>query len=58
MLEIRDTIRQPILMKENSEKTSAYFVIPSNTKILYVYRLKATIKKEAQKTEKEDKEIL
>lgn len=39
MLEIRDTIRQPILMKENTEKTSAYFVIPSNTKVLYVYRL-------------------
>lgn len=40
MLEIRDTIKQPILMKENDEKTGAYFVIPSSTKILYVYRLK------------------
>lgn len=39
MLEIRDTIRQPILMKENKTKTGAYFIIPSNTKILYVYRL-------------------
>ena len=47
MLEIRDTIRQPILMKENEDKTGAYFVIPSNTKILYVYRLKVSdIKKE------------
>lgn len=40
MLEIRDTIKQPILMRENDEKTGAYFVIPSSTKILYVYRLK------------------
>lgn len=39
MLEIRDTIRQPILMKENSDKTGAYFMIPSNSKILYIYRL-------------------
>lgn len=42
MLEIRDTIRQPILMKENNDKTGAYFVIPSNSKILYVYRLKVS----------------
>ena len=40
MLEIRDTIKQPILMKENEDKTGAYFLIPSNTKILYVYRIK------------------
>ena len=40
MLEIRDTIGQPILMKENNKRTGAYFVIPSVTKILYVYRLK------------------
>lgn len=39
MLEIRDTIKQPILMKENEDKTGAYFLIPSNTKILYVYRI-------------------
>ncbi len=50
MLEIRDTIKQPILMKENNDKTGAYFVIPSNTKILYVYRLKVSnIRKEIQK---------
>lgn len=42
MLEIRDTIHQPILLKENSNKTGAYFVIPSNTKLLYVYRLKVS----------------
>lgn len=50
MLEIRDTIRQPILMKENTDKTGAYFVIPSNTKILYVYRLKISdIEKEIER---------
>lgn len=42
MLEIRDTIRQPILMKQNFNKKSAYFVVPSNSKILYVYRLKVS----------------
>lgn len=40
MLEISDKLREPILMRENKEKTGAYFVIPSNTKLLYVYRLK------------------
>jgi len=55
MLEIRDTIRQPILMKENEEKTGAYFVVPSSSKILYVYRLKVSdIKKEIiEKSKKE-----
>lgn len=42
MLEIRDTIRQPILMKENKEKNGAYFIIPSSTKLLYIYRLKVS----------------
>lgn len=56
MLEIRDTIRQPILMKQNKEKNGAYFVIPSNTKILYVYRLKVSdIAKEiSEKIHKEE----
>lgn len=57
MLEIRDTIRQPILMKESTDKTGAYFVIPSATKILYVYRLKLSdIQKEIKK-KKEMEEI-
>ncbi len=42
ILEISDKLRQPILMKENKEKSGAYFVIPSNTKLLYVYRLKVS----------------
>ena len=40
MLEIRDTIQQPILMVENKDKTGVHFIIPSNTKILYAYSLK------------------
>lgn len=50
MLEISDRLREPILMRENKEKTGAYFVIPSNTKLLYVYRLKISdIEKEINK---------
>lgn len=50
MLEIRDTIRQPILMREKYDRSGAYFLIPSSTKILYVYRLNVSdIEKELQK---------
>ncbi len=42
MLEIRDTTNQPILMVENSDKDSAYFVIPTSTRILYVYSIKVS----------------
>ena len=46
MLEIRDTLQQPILMAENKENTGVYFIIPSSTKILYLYSLKvSTIKR-------------
>lgn len=40
MLEIRDTINEPILMVENEKKDSVFFIIPSKTKLLYVYSLK------------------
>lgn len=49
MLEIRDTIQQPILMVENDDNTGAYFVIPSNTKILYIYSLKVSDIKNGKK---------
>lgn len=55
MLEIRDTIQQPILMVENKEKTGTYFIIPSNTRILYFYGLKVSeIKKQLEEDKKED----
>lgn len=41
LLEIRDTIRQPILMADNERKNTVYFVIPTNNKFIYVYALRA-----------------
>ena len=50
MLEIRDTINEPILMIENARKTGVYFIIPSANKILYTYSIKvAEIEKEMKK---------
>ena len=42
MLEIRDTTNQPILMVENGNKNSAYFIIPTTTKLLYTYCIKVS----------------
>lgn len=42
LLEIRDTIQEPILMVENKQKTGVYFLVPSKTKILYSYGLKVS----------------
>lgn len=40
MLEIRDTIQAPILMHENADKTCAKFIIPTDSKLLYLYEIK------------------
>lgn len=40
MLGIRDTIQAPILMTENRDKTKSRFLIPTNTKLLYVFEMK------------------
>lgn len=40
MLEIRDTIQAPILMYENDDKTCAKFIIPTDSKLLYLYEIK------------------
>ncbi len=40
MLEIRDTISAPILMSENADETCTHFLIPTPTRLLYVYELK------------------
>ena len=40
MLEIRDTIQAPILMFENEDKTCAKFMIPTDSKLLYLYEIK------------------
>lgn len=39
MLEIRDTIQAPILMNENADKTCTKFIIPTDSKLLYVYTI-------------------
>jgi len=39
MLEIRDTIQAPILMYENEDKTCTKFMIPTDSKLLYVYKI-------------------
>jgi len=40
LLEIRDTIQAPILMFENEDKTCAKFMIPTDSKLLYLYEIK------------------
>ena len=40
MLGIRDTIHSPILMTENEDCTCTQFLIPTNTKILYIFEIK------------------
>ena len=39
MLEIRDSLQQPILMLENQEKNGTEFIIPTNTDLLYVFAI-------------------
>ncbi len=39
MLEIRDTIQAPILMYENEDKTCTKFIIPTDSKLLYMYQI-------------------
>ena len=40
MLEIRDTLQMPILMHENEDKTCSQFMIPADTRLLYVFEIK------------------
>ena len=40
MLEIRDTIQAPILMYENEDNTCTKFMIPTDSKLLYLYEVK------------------
>ncbi len=40
MLGIRDTIQLPVLMSENKDQTKTQFLIPTNTKLLYVFEIK------------------
>ncbi len=40
MLGIRDTLQAPVLATENRDETMTRFLIPTNTKLLYVYEIK------------------
>ena len=40
LLSIRDTIQSPVLMCENLDETRSQFLIPTNTKILYLFEIK------------------
>ena len=40
LLGIRDTIQSPILMSENRDKTMSRFLVPTDTKLLYVFEMK------------------
>lgn len=40
LLGIRDTIQSPILVSENHDETMTQFLIPTNTKLLYVFEIK------------------
>ena len=54
MLEIRDTIQAPILMHENDDKTCAKFMIPTDSKLLYVYKIEVEGYVEPETEKKED----
>ena len=56
LLEIRDTIQSPILMNENEDKTCTTFMIPTNTKLLYVFEIKVADYDEIYKKVEEGEE--
>ena len=39
LIEIRDTIQQPILMYENSDQTNSKFMVPTDSGIVYLYEV-------------------
>ncbi|MBQ9807106.1 MAG: hypothetical protein IJW49_11465 [Clostridia bacterium] len=58
MLGIRDTIQSPILMSENRDETMSRFLIPTNTKILYIFEIKVDNYDEIYNTASEEPIIL
>ena len=56
MLEIRDTIQSPILMNENEDKTCTRFIIPTHTKLLYIFEIKVDDYDEIYKKEESSSE--
>ena len=58
MLGIRDTLQAPILMTENRDETMTRFLIPTNTKLLYVFEIKVENYDAIYSTIKKDEEDL
>ncbi len=56
LLEIRDTLQKPILMKENEDRTASKFFIPTDEKLLYVYEVKVDDYDELYQEEVDNKE--
>ncbi len=61
MLEVRDIIQSPILMNENDDKTRTEFLIPTVTKLLYLFEIKVDDYDELyaqQETAEEQEEVV
>lgn len=58
MLGIRDTIQSPILMSENRDETMTRFLIPTNTKLLYIFEIKVDNYDAIYNTDKEEAVII
>ena len=54
LLEIKDTIQAPILMYENEDKTCTKFMIPTDSKLLYLFEIKVDGYVEPQPEPKEE----
>lgn len=54
LLEIRDTIQAPILMHENEDKTCTKFIIPTDSKLLYLFEIKMEGYVEPEREPKEE----
>ncbi len=59
LLEIRETISEPILMASDPNGKGTFFIVPSQTKILYVYSIRIKdIKRELKKLKKETGKVI
>ena len=58
MLGIRDTIQSPILMSENKDETMTQFIIPTNTKLLYIFEIKVDNYDEIYSIREEDDNLI
>ena len=57
MLEIRETIQEPIMMLENADKTETYFMILGKMNIIYVYYIRVSDMKRRKSKKREEVEL-